>query len=259
MSILYHIIPELELFSTAEERVYYSFRAIREVLRPSSFWSPSSIGVFVMIVIVCLLGFPWLPYAWTLPLIYLLPIAVPFALARVGVRRFRRGLREHLIVSGRPCCLQCGYSMSGLEKVARCPECNADTANLLEHAGTPLPESSVFPDLLSFSRPGEARQALVTAYTDAGVFYAYRFKMLAPLALVVALPCALILSSLEDKNGNLPVSDAVIPCVGLAVFLLAALWWHTMVRDAVEQSLIEQLNRRAVYVNGPSADGSASE
>lgn len=246
MSLLFRIIPELELFPSFNERHNHSYVALRQVLRPSTFWSPGAaatcVGIYVALFFMPSFG----SFDWARPIVIVIGIlSVPAAAARVGVGRFRRVLREQLIVAGIPCCLNCGYSMAGLEEVNRCPECNADCSNLLEHAGAPIPESSVFPQLLSFSRSGEAREALERAYADAGVFYTYRFKMLLPIALLIGLVYTLVSHNLIPERGDTTAWDATLICLSVTAFVSAATLWHRTVRNTIREALDRDLAERA--------------
>ena len=68
----------------------------------------------------------------------------------------------------------------------------------------------MFPELLAFSRSGEAREALTRAYTDAGPVYAYRFVMLAPLALTVAIFFASLSAVFVTKRGDPVLPDTLM-------------------------------------------------
>jgi hypothetical protein len=245
MSLVFRIIPELELFPTANERINHSHVAMREVLRPSTFWSPGGALIFVASYVALFLIPSFGSLDWLRPpLIILALLGVPLAIAGVGVRRFRRVIREQLVVAGIRCCLNCGYSMEGLEPPIRCPECNADCSNLLAHAGTPIPETAVFPQLLSFSRPGEAREALQRAYAAASVFYTYRFRMLLPIAALIALIFMLVSDYLIPERGDTTVWDASLICLAVAAFITGATLWHRTVRNTIREALDRELADR---------------
>lgn len=230
--MLARLVPEIELFPADERRGALEL-SVREAMRPSRFMSPRIIALVLYLQLVPLLR----PVPWVFFGCLGLSAAGMLAWAAHTIHtRTRRILREKANMCGHACCLNCGYNLAGLDPIELCPECGADCRNVRTHSAAPIPESFYFPELLSFSRPGEAIMALDRACVAAGPLYQHRTAGLASVLLLMGVVWWGIFALFVHDD----VREFMIVVV-LASVVGVTCWWYNWVRNLVRAELREMM------------------
>lgn len=123
------ILPELSRFPTTHDAKAAYKRATWELLRSRRWWCANLGLASLFIVVIDLAPRLLSPFVGRNTLLLWLPIAggvlspvLGFGALWLMRRTVQRSLRKQLADRGVPCCLQCGYDLTG-NTSGICPEC----------------------------------------------------------------------------------------------------------------------------------------